>query len=255
MVEDIDQGGVGGAGGVAAAIKPEESDILAIYKNCIVFVRKFLKLHARLSHLPKDWVRSEVEMFLNSIGSSLNPEALKLVGGSPHLLEHYSIRMNLDFKFEPDEVHQIKKLIDDNIVLEDQKVMELARHVEESECFQRITRPQYKANLSKIRGLQDRIAKCEFIGTSRDLTALGVPSVKAVSEKFDHYAGQLVEKPNSVLDILTAAAFAVVAAVVRSLQRGTEEDAGRGVEAEPPLAEIPPALGFVPLEQHNTVYA
>jgi hypothetical protein len=354
----------------------EGDDVLLAYKNCVEHVRSFLKLHGKLSHFPRDWVRSEVELFLNSIGSAVNPAALNLLLHSEKsLLERYSVvttpiynfanllddkahqgrvadnnemwgagrdlltipaveqhntlfwpilvhelahsiyrssgvdrdkailefirndigndladrgdsiagwwleeifcdlfaaavtgpiygisltlfalfwvpdpikvpakshpspdtrlryicaflkqtnpefmaavepelnrllllRGELDFEFARDDVQAIHQDIRAGLTPPDEKIGSLANRVARSSCFREITEPCYKASLRKLQMLQDRIARGEFIGTSRN-DGLRPQSVEEVVEKFSLYAAGLAEKPNSVLDILTATA-------------------------------------------------
>lgn len=55
------------------------------------YVSRFVTLHGRLSHLPNEWVRSEVELFISSVGSAANGEVRKLLERGSTLLENYSI--------------------------------------------------------------------------------------------------------------------------------------------------------------------
>lgn len=61
------------------------------YSGCLQFVKRFLRLHARLSHLPKDWVRSEIEFFLRSVATAAK--------GRPIALEDYTVITTPTYNF------------------------------------------------------------------------------------------------------------------------------------------------------------
>ncbi len=68
-----------------------QPDLQNIYQGVERLVITFLTLHGKLSHLPKEWVRAEIELFLRSIGGAVNDAALSLLRGSQNLLEHYTV--------------------------------------------------------------------------------------------------------------------------------------------------------------------
>ena len=373
-VEEFAQAVRGGAQTVLADKgRDDESDLHIMYANCTAYVRQFLKLHAKLSHLPKDWVRSEVELFLNSIGGHLNENVLECLGEKPRILDNFSVvaspiynfanllddeahqgrirrerevsgaardllaipaieqnstlfwpmlihelahsifdrfdlkrskeileyieknverdaydkvadcwieeifcdlfaaaicgpiylialtvfsifwsadpikipslthpspdsrlkfiaiflrrtnpklmnsiapelsnlatlRAKLDFRCKSEDVQAIQKTIKKDGVPTEENALKIAELLGRSQSFLELTRPPHQANLAHIIQLQDRISTGEFIGTSRDAQFSDSVTLEEVSDNFELYASRLVEKPNSILDVLTAAA-------------------------------------------------
>ena len=53
-----------------------------LYSGTLSYLGRFQSLHNRLSSLPRDWIRSEVRLFLRSADDALSDDARALIGGS-----------------------------------------------------------------------------------------------------------------------------------------------------------------------------
>jgi len=122
----------------------------------------------------------------------------------------WNCRKELDFQLEKGFFEDLgpgtgREKVPSNDVVKvppDEVVLELASAIPTLGCYQRIREHQHDFDLDMIRGLQTRIGKSEFIGTSRKRSEEARPEGE---KQFEYDVAQLVEYPNRIVDIVNAA--------------------------------------------------